>query len=380
MTAIEKFKFTLNFDDADTVIRPAGAQEEHYSLKRKSQKKKPEDEAPPPPPAIYTEEQMQTMLRETETRTREEAYAQGHAEGLSQGREEILNSLEKAVSDTAAQIAAWMDHIDELQKRAHASTAEDAIHVTRAIVKKLLPVWVDENSTSEIEQIIRQSLSNLFDAPKVLIQVHPEIAEELQARVAEIARSRGFSGQAVVVGEGSIGKGDCRVSWGDGTAVRDQARTWGEINAIVDKAIAAHREAHDLPDENPMADPELQESRLPDKDVTAAPQETAKDQAEVKSEAEAEAAAEVETGAEAKAAPAEGSASSSPSPSSAPEQAPGQTAAQPAANSPQAETTENTENGTAPSPGPESPASHSSEPAAQSDDSATEKPLPDHNN
>lgn len=321
MTAIEKFKFTLNFDDADTVIRPAGAQEEHYSLKRKSKKKTEEEEAPPPPPAIYTEEQMQTMLRDTESRVREEAFAQGHEQGLTQGREEILTSLEKAVSDTAAQIAAWMDHIDELQKRAHASTAEDAIHVTRAIVKKLLPVWVSENSTTEIEHIIRQSLSNLFDAPKVLIQVHPDIADSLQDRVAEIARSRGFSGQAVVVGEASIDKGDCRVSWGDGTAVRDQARTWGEINAIVEKAIAAHRDAHDLPDENPMADPALQESRLPD----AAAHGDANGSSAKQAEAEAE-PSDAELKADANAAPTGDIPASAPDPKRAPSP---QTASQP---------------------------------------------------
>ncbi|OKH89013.1 FliH/SctL family protein [Thalassospira sp. TSL5-1] len=361
MTAIEKFKFTLNFDDADTVIRPAGAQEEHYSLKRKSKKKTAEEEAPPPPPAIYTEEQMQTMLRDTETRAREEAFAQGHQEGLTQGREEILSSLEKAVSDTAAQIAAWMNHIDELQKRAHASTAEDAIHVTQAIVKKLLPVWMSENSTAEIEQIIRQSLSNLFDAPKVLIQVHPEIADSLQDRVAEIARSRGFSGQAVVVGEASIAKGDCRVSWGDGTAVRDQARTWGEINAIIEKAIAAHREAHDLLDQNPMADPALQESRLPDEDINTGMHETTADHAE------------------AEATPA------NHAPSPVPEQAPTQTAKQPAPNDSTAEnaTTDAASSPSAelsePSARPDSTASQGTGPASRNDESPAKKPQTDHN-
>jgi flagellar assembly protein FliH len=266
MTAIEKFKFELNFDDADTVIRPAGAEEEHYSIKRKSQRKKREEEekGPPPPPAIYTEEQMQTMLREAESRARDEAFTQGHAQGLTQGRDEILASVQKTVSDTAGQIAARLEHIDEIQKRAHATTAEDAIHVTRAIVKKLIPAWTQGNTTLEIENIVRQCLSNLFDVPKVLVQVHPDIAEELQNRVSEIARSRGFSGQAVVVGEASIATGDCRVSWGDGTAIRDQERTWAEINAVVDNAITAHREGFDLSHDNPMTDPEIQESRKPE--------------------------------------------------------------------------------------------------------------------
>ncbi|OSQ39671.1 FliH/SctL family protein [Thalassospira mesophila] len=263
MTAIEKFKFELNFDDADTVIRPAGSSQERYSLTRKSKKKqKAEEDVPPPPPAIYTEEQMQTLLRDTETRAREEAFAQGHSQGLTQGRDEILAAVEKTVADTAAQIAARLDHIDELQKRAQASTAEDSIHVTRAILKKLIPAWTLENTTIEIENIVRQCLSNLFDTPKVLIQVHPAIADELQKRVSEIARSRGFSGQAVVVGEASIASGDCRVSWGDGTAIRDQKRTWSEINAIVDNAIIAHRDGFNLGD-NPMADPHIQESRFP---------------------------------------------------------------------------------------------------------------------
>lgn len=256
MTAVEKFRFELNFDDAETVIRPAGAEEEHYSLKKKK-KKQPEDEAPPPPPAIYTEEQMTQMVAEAEARAREAAFAEGQQQGLEAGRQEILASLEKHLADTLETVGGHLAHIDEQQKRAQASIAEDSIHVATAIMRKLAPAWTSDDVLVEIEHIVRQSLSNLFDTPKVMVQVHPDLTEPLEEKVQEIARTRGFSGQIVVVGEHSIEIGDCRVSWGDGTAVRDSRRIWGEINAIVERAIALHRDAHDL-GETEMADPEVQ--------------------------------------------------------------------------------------------------------------------------
>ena len=43
MTAIEKFTFSLSFDDADNVIRSAGKEDEHYELGTKKKKKKEEE-------------------------------------------------------------------------------------------------------------------------------------------------------------------------------------------------------------------------------------------------------------------------------------------------------------------------------------------------
>ncbi|MFH1805544.1 MAG: FliH/SctL family protein [Pseudomonadota bacterium] len=264
MAAIEKFRFDLSFDDADNVIRPSGSEEGDYGLNKKSRKKKPEEDAPPPPPPpIYTEEQMTEKLAEASALAREEGLAEGTAQGLEQGRQEILQSLDKTVSDTAIVLGGHLAHIDEQQKRANARIAEDSIHVARAIMRKIAPAWVAQNDLMEIEQIVRQCLSNLFDVPKVLVQVHPDIAAALNERITEIGRSRGFSGQLLVVGEAGVLPGDCRVSWGDGTAVRETAALWAEINDIVERAILAHRESHDLTASD-MADPALQQTHKAD--------------------------------------------------------------------------------------------------------------------
>lgn len=261
MTAIEKFTFSLNFDDADNVIRSAGQQDEHYELGEKK-KKQEEEEAPPPPPAIYTEEQGAQMVADAEKRGHEQGYAEGHKQGYDDAHQQIMASLEKAVGDVESEIAEKLSQIDEQQKRANARINEDAIHVALGIVRKLAPAWSKQYQLTEIEDIVRQCLANLFDVPKVMIKVHPDLEKDVSIAVERIAISRGFSGKVIVVGEPDVAAGDCQVSWGDGTAVRDTARIWSEINTIIDNALALHASDHDLPNSD-MGDPDIQESRMP---------------------------------------------------------------------------------------------------------------------
>ena len=261
MTAIEKFKFSLSFDDADNVIRSSGSDDEHYSLGKK--KKKKEDEAPPPPPAVYTEEQAAQMIAEAEAAAREAADAEGFARGVEQGRAEIQSSLQQALTDTSARLAEKLAQIDEQQKRANARINEDAIHVAVGIMRKIAPAWSKQFELTEIESIVRQCLANLFDVPKVIVQVHPDISDMVSESVEKIAQSRGFSGKVAVVGEPDIDLGDCHVSWGDGTAVRETKRIWAEINDIVERVLQNHSEEHEF-EENDMGDPDVQNTRLAD--------------------------------------------------------------------------------------------------------------------
>ncbi|MBX2829562.1 MAG: hypothetical protein KTR23_00050 [Rhodospirillales bacterium] len=269
MTAIEKFTFSLSFDDADNVIRSSGGDDEHYELGKKKKKKK--DDTPPPPPAVYTEEQATQMIAEAEQKGHAQGFAEGHEQGFEQGHKEVMASVEKAIGDVESVIAEKLDQIDEQQKRANAKINEDAIHVALGVIRKLAPAWSKQYELVEIEDIVRQCLANLFEAPKVLIKVHPDLEKELAAVSERIALSRGFSGKVVVVGEPDVVVGDCMVSWGDGTAVRDTARVWSEINNIIDNAISLHAKDHDLPNSD-MGDLDLQDSRLDEPELLQTPE------------------------------------------------------------------------------------------------------------
>lgn len=261
MTAIEKFTFSLSFDDADNVIRSAGDEDEHYELGKKKKKKK--EETPPPPPPVYTEEQGEQMVADAQKAGHEQGFAEGHKQGFDEAHQQIMASLEKAVGDVESEIAEKLAQIDEQQKRANAKINEDAIHVALGVIRKLAPAWSAQYDLTEIENIVQQCLANLFEAPKVMIKVHPDLETPVREAAERIAMSRGFSGKVIVVGEPDVATGDCLVSWGDGTAVRDSARVWSEINAIVDNALDLHASDHDLP-KSDMGDAEIQESRIPD--------------------------------------------------------------------------------------------------------------------
>nr|WP_242513007.1 FliH/SctL family protein [Thalassospira povalilytica] len=240
-----------------------------------------------------------------------------------------MASVEKAIGDVESVIAEKLGQIDEQQKRANAKINEDAIHVALGVIRKLAPAWSKQYQLVEIEDIIRQCLANLFDAPKVMIKVNPELETQLVEVAHRIAESRGFSGKVVVVGEPDVAVGDCMVSWGDGTAVRDSARVWSEINGIIENALTLHASEHDLP-ESDMGDPEIQATPAPEKPASQNAQ-SAPDQAATPTQAQTPEQTSGQT--PASAAPEQAAAAEQPAPTTA-QPTPPAPPSQPAATAP----------------------------------------------
>ena len=61
------------------------------------------------------------------------------------------------------------------------------------------------------------------------------------ARCDGRARTRGFEGRLVVMGENELAVGDCRIEWADGGLVRDSAATEAAITQAVDSYVALRR-------------------------------------------------------------------------------------------------------------------------------------------
>ena len=78
-------------------------------------------------------------------------------------------------------------------------------------------------------------------APHVVVRVNNELYAATRERLEEIARSRGFEGRLVVLGEAEIAPGDCRIEWADGGVIRNQAAVASAIDDLVGRYIAARR-------------------------------------------------------------------------------------------------------------------------------------------
>ena len=253
MAAIEKFMFDLSFDNDLPAVNAAPKEEDGPEPQEGEDQAEPtEPEAPVP---TFTEEEMAQQV----DAARAEAHAQGHAQGLEQGRQEILDSVEKTAADAGAVIGEKLIALYRQQTAVHHQLSEDAVSLAIGITKKIIPRYAARYPLSEVEHVLGQCLARLFDAPKVLVHVHPDLVELLERDLTGIAKAKGFDGALIVLGAAELTVGDCRVDWGDGSAERKSEAIWAELDSIIDEAFAGHVMDETPADETPVDEAPIHE-------------------------------------------------------------------------------------------------------------------------
>ena len=256
MAAIKKFTFDLSFDNDLPAVNATPQEEDGAEPEQGEDHAEPSE--PPPPVPTFTEEEMARQVDAART----EAHAQGHAEGVEQGRREILDSVEKTAADAGAVIGEKLIALYRQQTAVHHQLSEDAVSLAIGIAKKIIPRYAERYPLNEVEHVLGQCLSRLFEAPKVLVHVHPDLVELLERNLTGIAKAKGFDGALMVLGDAELTAGDCRVDWGDGSAERKSEAIWAEMDDIIKEAFAAHGVDEQPTDEAPLHEAPIQQAPI----------------------------------------------------------------------------------------------------------------------
>jgi flagellar assembly protein FliH len=75
-----------------------------------------------------------------------------------------------------------------------------------------------------------------------VVRVNADLYSDAKQRLDDVARARGFEGRLVVMSEGDIAPGDCRIEWAEGGLKRDRAATEAAIAEAVGRYVAARRD------------------------------------------------------------------------------------------------------------------------------------------
>ena len=179
-----------------------------------------------PPPPTFSEEDL--------AKVREEAFAEGLAEGLRKAAE----STEARIAEGATLIGQRLAEMVRSQAEAREEDACEAVQVAQAIARKLFPDLNRRHGLEEIESLVRQSLQRVRGEVQVLLRVHESLADPLSARLESLALSAGFQGNVKIAGSPEVAAGDCRIAWSGGGAGRDTEALWREIDAVIDRNLA----------------------------------------------------------------------------------------------------------------------------------------------
>lgn len=189
-----------------------------------------ESEPPPPPPPTFSEDDMAVA--------REEAFAQGHEQGTA----EALAGAETRTAEALEALPGQFKEIFRRQAEAQDILVANGVQVAMAVMRKLFPAFARRGGADEIVKVVEDSVRRLIEESRVVLRVHPDLAEAVTARIAPTTARIGAESKVVVLGDAEIAFGDCRMEWDGGGAERDSARLWREIDAVIERNLTAQAE------------------------------------------------------------------------------------------------------------------------------------------
>lgn len=176
-----------------------------------------------------------------------EAESKGFRDGFAAAEKEGTAVAERRTAVAFEQIGDALDRLARGLSAVEQRLEAESIELAAAIARRLAPELVSREPMAEIAALATECFRQLSSAPHIAVRVNDALLETARTKLQEIARSRGFDGRLVVLGEPEIAPGDCRIEWADGGVVRDSAKTDRAIGTAVARYLGM-RENTELPE------------------------------------------------------------------------------------------------------------------------------------
>lgn len=169
---------------------------------------------------------------------REEALAQGIAEGRAQALQEIENATKDAILQLNQSAQALFDQRQALES----SLKQEMVHLAYAISSKLASALIRTKPTAEVQALIEDCLATVSREPRLVVRVSENISDAIAEQLEAMKNSTSFAGDIVLLGEPNMGDLDCRVEWPDGGSERKQDAVQHQIEDAVQRFVLSELE------------------------------------------------------------------------------------------------------------------------------------------
>lgn len=207
---------------------------------------------PPPPPPTFSQADMEQAYKqgynEGEKAGNGAGYGKGFTDGLVAGkkdgvetaRREFLATAESRIAGALEQLSAGASELLAQRNADNLARRDLPVHIALSVLRKVLPETARRGGLTEIEALLRQCMTDMIDEPRFMVRVSEEMVDEVRPHLENMAEQGGFTARLIVVGDAAIGKGDCRIEWGDGGAERDTNRVLEDVSRAVEQALEAY--------------------------------------------------------------------------------------------------------------------------------------------
>lgn len=167
-----------------------------------------EENAPPPPPVFSLDE-----LDAAKTLSHEQGKQIGINEERASREQRVAQLLQQISTQFATLFAAEQERISRYE--------EEAVMLTLQVLEKIFPAMNEKIGPYEAQQAIARVLKTATDQSEITIRIHPDYTGDIEAIVAPLRAKDINPPNFHIIGDASLGPGDCNLAWTDGGAVRD---------------------------------------------------------------------------------------------------------------------------------------------------------------
>jgi flagellar assembly protein FliH len=176
-----------------------------------------------------------------------EAEAIAHRRGYSDAQRDAAVEADRRIAGTLERVAASLAEATKTLAAIEARLECEAVEVAVAVARKLAPTLIEREPFAEIAALASSCFRELVAAPHLVVRINDSLYAAAREKLDDIGRACGFQGKLVVLGEPSIGVGDCRIEWADGGVNRDADTAARAIGEAVARYIGARRSIADAP-------------------------------------------------------------------------------------------------------------------------------------
>jgi flagellar assembly protein FliH len=179
--------------------------------------------AAPRPKRMYTADEVEQIRRDS--------YVEGERTALAS----IAAEQQAALAQISTACALALPKLAEVAHKHRVGAAELALVCGRAIAGAALDRFPEAPLQAALESLSRE----LEAAPRLVVNVHPEIAEGLETVLAESAQTSGYAGAIQVRADEAQAAHAFTLDFGDGQAAFDPEAAAARVTATLEAALAA---------------------------------------------------------------------------------------------------------------------------------------------
>lgn len=194
-------------------------------------------------PVNAEDEEEKSFTEDELNAAREESFHMG----VQDATQKIRTEHDERSIQTMEALAQHLITLLNAEQRRETEKNLNTVRLTLSIVKKLMPGLSRKYSEDEIISLVRQSLNDRADEPRIVVSVHDAMLETLREKIDDITAAQAFQGQVIIIADENLDTTDCRIEWADGGIEKD----FDKIYASIDQAFQSVLNRIKMPAEQP---------------------------------------------------------------------------------------------------------------------------------